>query len=285
MTAATTDSLLLAALLLGILLLVVPTVTRRLCRRLGLIKPNFRGDSIPSSVGLTYLLTAAPVYGLLLLSPVLRRDAALYLMVVVSFGALGLADDLWGSRAVGGFRGHLRSLFALRPTTGAWKLVGGGMVALIASAALHAPLAPHFAVLFPLVCDALLIALGANALNLLDLRPGRAQFGFALLFFFPLLTVCVNQDGRISLLLVVALAAAREWRADSRAQAMMGDTGSNLLGAAAGLTAALILPVWGRLLLLVLLIALNLAAERVSLSRVIAGNVWLNSLDRRLGVR
>jgi UDP-N-acetylmuramyl pentapeptide phosphotransferase/UDP-N-acetylglucosamine-1-phosphate transferase len=276
---------LLASLLLASLLLVVPIVTRRLCRRWGLIKPNFRGDSIPSSVGLTYLLTATPVYAVLLLSPALRRDAALYLLVIVAFGGLGLADDLWGSRAVGGFRGHLRSLFALRPTTGAWKLVGGGIVALVASAVLHAPLTRHFAVLLPLLADALLIALAANALNLLDLRPGRAQFGFALLFFIPLLIVCLTRDTRLALLLVIVLAAAREWRADSRALAMMGDTGSNLLGAAAGLTAAVFLPLWGRLILLLLLIALNVAAERVSLSRVIAGNPWLNALDRRLGVR
>lgn len=274
-----------AAVLLGVLLVAAPKVARLLCRRWGLVKPNFRGDPIPASVGLTYLLIAAPVCAVLLLLPVLRRDAALYLLVIAVFGGLGLADDLWGSRTVGGFRGHLRSLFALRPTTGAFKLVGGGIVALLASAILHAPLTLHAAVLFPLVVDALVIALAANALNLLDLRPGRAQFGFALLLLFPLLLACLTRDSRLPLLLVIALAAAREWRADSGAQAMMGDTGSNLLGAAAGLTAALLLPLWGRLLLLSLLIALNVAAERVSLSRVIASTVWLNSLDRRLGIR
>ncbi len=275
----------LAAALLGVLLALAPPVARRLCRRWGLVKPNFRGDSIPASVGLTYLLVAAPVCAVFLLSPPLRRDAALFLLVIVVFGGLGLADDVWGSRAVGGFRGHLRSLFALRPTTGACKLVVGGITALLASAILHVPLAADAAVLLPFVADALVIALAANALNLLDLRPGRAQFGFALLLLFPLLLACVTRDSRLPLLACLTLAAAREWRADSGAQAMMGDTGSNLLGAAAGLTAVLILPLWGRLLLLVLLLALNIAAERVSLSRVIAGNVWLNSLDRRLGVR
>lgn len=274
-----------AALLLAALLFVAPGIARRLCRRWGLVKPNFRGDSIPASVGLTYLLCALPVFAVLLLIPTRHREAVLYLLVTGSFGTLGLVDDLWGSRAVGGFRGHLRSLFAMRPTTGALKLVGGGFAALLAAALLHAPLALDYRVLLPLIADALLIALAANALNLLDLRPGRAQFGFALLMSAPLLLACLALDKRIVLPLVVVLAAVREWRADSRAQAMMGDTGSNLLGAGAGLTAALFLPLWGRLLLLFLLAALNIAAERVSLSRVIAGNVWLNSLDRRLGVR
>ena len=277
--------LFVAVLLFGGLLVGAPVIARRLCRHWGLIKPNFRGDSIPSSVGLTYLLIAVPVYALLLLSPALRLTAALYLLVIVSFGVLGLADDLWGSRAVGGFRGHLRSLFALRPTTGALKLVGGGIVALVASAILHAPLALHYDVLLPLLADALLIALAANALNLLDLRPGRAQFGFVLLVFSPLIAACLTRSPYLLLLLIVAGAAAREWRADSRALAMMGDTGSNLLGAVAGLTAAAALPLGGRLVLLFLILALNVAAERVSLSRVIAKNVWLNSLDRRLGVR
>ncbi len=274
-----------ALLLLGVLLLAVPGLTRRLCRRWGLVKANFRGDIIPSSAGITYLLIAAPVYALLLVSPVLRRDAVLYLMVTVSFGCLGLADDLWGSRAVGGFRGHLRSLFALRPTTGAWKLVGGGLVALAASAIVHTPLTPDPVVLLPFIADALLIALAANALNLLDLRPGRAQFGFALLYFFPLLLAFLSRDDRVLLFLVAAFAAAREWRADSRAQAMMGDTGSNLLGAAAGLTAVLLLPFWGRLLLLFLLLAINVVSERVSLSGLISQKAWLDRLDRQLGVR
>jgi UDP-GlcNAc:undecaprenyl-phosphate GlcNAc-1-phosphate transferase len=271
--------------LLVVLLLLVPRITRRLCLRWGLVKPNFRGDSIPSSVGLTYLLIAAPAYTFLLLSPAVRREAALYLLVIISFGLLGLADDLWGSRAVGGFRGHLRSLFALHPTTGAVKLVGGGIAALTASALLHTPITFQYRVLLPLFTDALLIALAANALNLLDLRPGRAQFGFVLLFAVPLLMAYLTQDERLLLLLILVFVVAREWHADSHALAMMGDTGSNLLGAAAGLTAALLLPFWGRLVLLLLLLALNIAAERVSLSRVIAGNVWLNSLDRRLGVR
>ena len=280
-----TVTAIIAVLLLVALLCAAPQMARRLCRRWELVKPNFRGDSIPASVGLTYLLCAVPVFAVLLLTPTLCREAGLYLLVITSFGLLGLADDRWGSRAVGGFRGHLRLLFALRPTTGAVKLVGGGLTALVASALLHAPLALDLRILLPLLADALLIALAANALNLLDLRPGRAQFGFVLLISAPLLLACVWRDTRTVLPLLLVAAAVREWRADAGAQSMMGDTGSNLMGAGAGLTAALFLPLWGRLLLLVLLAALNIAAERVSLSRVIAANVWLNSLDQRLGVR
>jgi UDP-N-acetylmuramyl pentapeptide phosphotransferase/UDP-N-acetylglucosamine-1-phosphate transferase len=72
---------------------------------------------------------------------------------------------------------------------------------------------------------------------------------------------------------------------DARGKAMMGDVGSNLLGAGAGLAAVIELPVWGRIVLFALLAALNLAAERVSLSAVIERSPILRALDRRLGVR
>src|SRR5260370_41161378 len=47
---------------------------------------------------------------------------------LVVFGLVGLADDLWGDRSIGGFRGHLRQLVEHgRVTTGLVKLaVGGG---------------------------------------------------------------------------------------------------------------------------------------------------------------
>ncbi|MBC8102257.1 MAG: hypothetical protein H7Z41_06695 [Cytophagales bacterium] len=271
--------------LVSVLLAFAPTISRALCRSGGLVRPNFRGNLIPASTGLTFLLILMPVYAALLFWPLFRRDAALYLLVVTSFGLLGLADDRWGSRTVGGFRGHLRSLLTPHPTTGALKLVGGGGVALIASAVVHAPVSRSLVVLLLFFADALLIALCANALNLLDLRPGRAQFGFALLLLPSLLTAFLHQEPQGILPFGAGIAALREWRADSRADTMMGDTGSNLLGAAAGLSAVLFLPLGGRLLLLVLVIALNTASERFSLTRLIAESPVLNSLDRLLGAR
>ena len=43
---------------------------------------------------------------------------------------------------------------------------------------------------------------------------------------------------------------------------MMGDAGSNLLGAVAGLAAVVAMPLWGRALLLLILLALNAAADK-----------------------
>jgi UDP-N-acetylmuramyl pentapeptide phosphotransferase/UDP-N-acetylglucosamine-1-phosphate transferase len=282
-----------------LLLAVAPLVARMLCRAFGLLKPNFRGEKIPAAAGLTFLVVSGVVYGALLGNGTALGSfyTPAFLMVTLGFGLLGLIDDLWGSRSVGGFKGHLKALFSGRPTTGAIKLIGGGFVALAASYVLHRT------DVAPLLCDAALIALAANALNLLDVRPGRALFGFTLLALPALLdTLLAVRHARFTaptplpddllwqtppgvLIGPVVCAAAVEWLPDVRAKAMMGDTGSNLLGAAAGLAAAVSLPLWGRLALLALLVGLNLLAERVSLSALIERTPWLRALDRRLGAR
>jgi UDP-N-acetylmuramyl pentapeptide phosphotransferase/UDP-N-acetylglucosamine-1-phosphate transferase len=246
---------------------LVPPLVRVLCRRLKLIRRNFQGHQIPAAVGLTPLLLWILALALTGVTTISCGAAG--------FGILGLVDDLWGSRAVGGFRGHIGALLRGKPTTGSLKLVGGGLLALW-MAGTQDRAAVWVAV------DALLIALAANALNLLDLRPGRALAGFGLLSLPTLLT------GRPDAALFLApalLGAVIEYPADRRGRAMLGDTGSNLLGAAAGAAAVLALPPLGRLALLLVLFGLNLAAERVSLSAVIEGTPWLKAIDRRLGVR
>jgi UDP-GlcNAc:undecaprenyl-phosphate GlcNAc-1-phosphate transferase len=244
----------------AVLALLCPVFTRMLCPELKLIKPNFQKKDIPSAAGLSFLLPLACY-------------PALWPAIV--FGLLGLADDLWGSRTVGGFKGHLKSLLAGKPTTGALKLFGGGLVALTAAwlSFPHEPLR--------LIVAAGIVALGANTLNLLDLRPGRACFGFALF----LLPAALAAPLLFASLWPLAIVLAIEWCADSRAHAMLGDTGSNLLGALAGILAVQALPFTGQVILLTVLLALNLAAERTSLSGVIEKTPWLRALDRKLGVR
>ena len=278
-----------------LLLLLAPLLARWLCRALGRVRPNFRGDVIPASVGLTFLLVGGAVYAALATNrSAFAERAPVFLLVTLGFGLFGLIDDLWGTRAMGGFRGHLRSLLRGHPTTGGLKMIGGGLLAMLAAYFVHggdaavargAPssLLPH---LVGVLRDALVIALAANALNLLDVRPGRALFGFALLALPTFVIVALT--GSVSggaLLGAVALAVAIEAWPDARGRAMMGDTGSNLLGAVAGLAAVIELPVWARVVLLVLLAALNITAERVSLSQIIEKTSWLRALDRSLGVR
>ena len=61
---------------------------------------------------------------------------------------------------------------------------------------------------------------------------------------------------------------------------MMGDTGSNPLGATLGLAAVMVLPQTAKTILALVLVGLNLLAERISFSRVIEDNRLLDFLDR-----
>ena len=58
-------------------------------------------------------------------------SAAAYFLVTFSFGLLGLVDDLYGSRKVGGFSGHFGALRRGRLTTGAAKAIGGSVAGVL----------------------------------------------------------------------------------------------------------------------------------------------------------
>jgi len=60
---------------------------------------------------------------------------------------------------------------------------------------------------------------------------------------------------------------------------MLGDTGANILGISLGYYSTLFLSFSGKLMLLVLLILLNIAAERLSISALINNSRILSYLD------
>jgi hypothetical protein len=126
------------------------------------------------------------------------------------------------------------------------------------------------------VVDALLIALSANAVNLLDLRPGRALKGLGVLT----LTALIWQPAAIWLLGPLLSGVALLAALDCRAMAMMGDVGANSAGALVGLTLAAGAPPTVKLVLVALLALLHVVAERWSLTRLIAASRGLRWLDR-----
>ena len=118
---------------------------------------------------------------------------------VLPVAALGLADDLWSGEERG-FRAHLGA----GTTTGVLKLVGIPAFALWRTRSLS---------------GAILVALSANLLNQLDTKPGRALKAY-LAASIPL---------HAPKAMAVLLAAY-----DLREMAMLGDSGSNTLGAVLG---------------------------------------------------
>jgi hypothetical protein len=244
------------------------------------------------------------------------------LLLVAGAFAFGLVDDALGDAGSRGFRGHLGALRGGRLTTGALKLFGIGALAMVMGAgaifqaersALLVPMldqpgwaATAFAGAWALAT--LVIALSANFVNLTDLRPGRALKVYTLLAFLGVLAtgwhlwysgagawglMGVSRPGpgtaswalAGALLLAVALLGpvAAVWRHDLGERAMLGDAGANAMGALAGYVLASNLPLWLLAVAAALLIALNLASERVSFSRVIEATPllrWIDGLGR-----
>ncbi|MER7074189.1 hypothetical protein [Terrabacter sp. NPDC000476] len=214
-------------------------------------------------------------------------------VVALAAGALGALDDLAGGVADKGLKGHLGALARGEVTTGALKVVGLGLTGLAgaalvdarttrtvrtASTARTAPIArttPGARTTGPRSLAATLVggavvAGAANAINLFDLRPGRA-LKVTVAAALPLVSATPAAAVVGSSLGVV--------RDDLVASAMLGDTGANAAGALLGLALVERTGLAGRAVALTGLVALTLASERVSFTRVIESHPTLRRLD------
>jgi hypothetical protein len=162
---------------------------------------------------------------------------------------VGLVDDLW-SGPERGFRAHLRG----GATTGTLKLVAVPLWGLARTRS---------------VSGAITVGLAANVLNQLDTRPGRA------LKAFLLGSLLLRGRPRKSLVLAVLIAPY-----DLREMTMLGDSGSNTLGAVLGFESVRQLTSRGRMGVIAGLGALMVLGECTSLGRLIETTPGLRELDR-----
>ncbi|HEU5141968.1 MAG TPA: hypothetical protein VFU04_02305 [Solirubrobacterales bacterium] len=267
----------------AVAVLVVPAGVRGL-RDAGLLRENYRGVRVAFPLG-AVLATAALVAlaplaflddrgDIDLLDPELRRWMP-YLLGVAFLGFLD--DSLGGGEAAAaprGWRGHARALREGRLSTGAIKAIGALALAayVVSGRGLES---------WRYLADVALLILATNAFNLLDLRPGRAEKGLALLG----LGLCLGAWTVAPLELLGVFAgpiAVGAWFT-LRERAMLGDTGSNLIGAVAGVWLLATLGGDGRLIALFAVAALTVYGELRSISATI-GSVpplrWLDSLGR-----
>jgi hypothetical protein len=161
---------------------------------------------------------------------------------------VGLADDLW-SGPERGFRAHLRA----RRTTGVLKLVAIPAIGLLATRR---------------ISGAVLVGLAANVLNQLDTKPGRALKAF-LVAAVALRGPALGYAGRAVLLLPY----------DLREMAMLGDAGSNALGALLGLSSVDRFTGRGRGAAIAGLAGLTVLAEYRSVGELIERTPLLRDLD------
>jgi UDP-GlcNAc:undecaprenyl-phosphate/decaprenyl-phosphate GlcNAc-1-phosphate transferase len=131
------------------------------------------------------------------------------------------------------------------------------------------------------VADVALLLLATNLFNLLDLRPGRAEKGLALLAA----GLCLGAWTFAPLELLGIFAGpvlVGAWLTLGE-RAMLGDTGSNLIGAIAGVWLLTVLGGDGRLVALAVVLALTIYGELRSISATIDSVPplrWLDSLGR-----
>lgn len=253
------------------------------------MRDNYAGRAVPTAVGLVLPLGVALVEAGRAVAGAagigaqhsLGPGRASVLVAALGLGLVGTLDDLAGTSDVRGFRGHVRALAAGRLSTGGVKLLGGAGVAVVAVAVAEGATAgaPR------LLADAALVALGANLANLLDRRPGRAiKSGLVAMAALALLSAAAPE---LSGAMVVAGGAAALLLDDLRERLMLGDAGANVLGGVIALGVVVACAPGTRNLVLAAVVALNVASEAVSFTRVIEAVPPLRALDRagRRGLR
>ena len=270
-------------LAIAVAALIVPAGARGL-RDAGLVRENYRGARLAFPLG-AVLATAALVAlaplaflddraDLHLLDPELRR----WMPYLLGVAFLGFLDDSLGRGGAAGtprgWRGHWRALREGRLSTGAIKAVGA--LALAAYVVSGRGLED-----WRYLADVALLILATNLFNLLDLRPGRAEKALALLGTGLCLGAWTAAPLELlGIFLGPVLVGARLTLGE---RAMLGDTGSNLIGAIAGVWLLTVLGAEARLVALAAVAALTVYGELRSISAAIEKFRplrWLDSLGR-----
>ena len=272
--------------------LVVP-VCRSLVE-LGLTQKNYRGQPVAFPAGIAIVLAAfLSLVPLSLIqefsdSTVFRPGVETALIYVVGVAFLGLLDDLIGSGVLArgrpldeegvpaptplprGWRGHARAILSGRLSTGVLKALGSLGLALFVLRD-SGRTKPEY------LLAVALVVLTTNLFNLLDLRPGRSAK--ALVLLGTLLTVAstdVNPLWALGLFVgpIVALLPL-----DLRERGMLGDTGSNAIGAVAGLWLVLTLSTTAQAIALGIVLLITVYGEFRSISALIDRTPGLRHLD------
>lgn len=245
-----------------------------------MLENNFAGERIPFAGGaFLWLMCLLFAVGTSILERI-GGSLPFAAPVSLSFFALtvgivfvaGLIDDAFGSAEVKGLHGHVRMWMKSGViTTGLVKaaLTGGGAlwtVVVYGNGWISGGI------------GFLLLTLTANAVNLLDVRPGRALKGSFLLIALLLMLGA----GAKTAAYLFPLLAGMLWflPEDLRGRAMLGDAGSNVIGFVIGFCALLALPLSVQAVMAALLVLMHLFTEKHSLSTIIEKKAAIRWLDR-----
>lgn len=253
----------------AVALVVVPAGFRGLVEA-GFTRPNHRGVELAFPLGVllvvSSILALAPLAvlddraGLDLLDPELQR----WVVYLLGIALLGILDDALGlgssEGSPRGWRGHLRAVASGRLSTGAIKAAG--------AVALAAYVVSGTGNEWPMyLVDVALLVLTTNLFNLIDLKGGRVEKLLALVFA----GLCLGSWSLVPIevlgvFLAPFLVGARYTLGE---RAMLGDTGSNLAGAIAGVGLLITLGDTAQVIALAVVLGLTVFGEFRSISAVI----------------
>ncbi|MBJ7457848.1 MAG: hypothetical protein JHD02_01540 [Thermoleophilaceae bacterium] len=266
-------------------LLGAPVLLRGL-QEAGFVRTNYAGREVPVPSGILIPLAAfvalgvsAPLDRLLddeILGGVGLAGVMIYIIGVCLLGAI---DDLLGTPVIEGglgrqdprgVRGHARATFSGGFSTGAVKAVGSlGLAAFAMGLIVPGDLEYLLAIA--------LVVVTTNLFNLLDLRPGRALK----VFFVVAAGLCIGawtlEPIWITGVFLGSLPVLLYY--DLGEQGMLGDTGSNAIGAIAGVWMVLTLSTTAQLIALAIVVLITLYGEFRSISQLIDRTPMLRFID------
>jgi hypothetical protein len=257
----------------------------------GLVRQNYRGAALPFPIGV--LIPVAALIALVPLALVQELagaeifEPAAYPAVtyVIGVSLLGLLDDFAGSGAFGGqaagrrsqaadpprgWRGHFGAILGGGFSTGAVKAAGSlGLAAFVLSG--QGLSAGEY------LLGVGVLVLATNLFNLLDLRPGRSAKAL-LLLGLGLTVGSLDVDGlwTVGLFLGPVLVLLP---LDLRERGMLGDSGSNAIGAVAGVWLIATLDTTGQAIALAAMAVITAYGEFRSISKLIDRTPGLRHLD------
>jgi UDP-N-acetylmuramyl pentapeptide phosphotransferase/UDP-N-acetylglucosamine-1-phosphate transferase len=252
----------------------------------GFVRRNYAGRDVPVPSGLLIPMAgfvalgiAAPLDRLFddtILSGPGLAGAIIYIVGVCLLGAI---DDLLGTPVIEGglgrkdprgLRGHAKATFSGGFSTGAVKAIGSLGLAAFA-VGLIVPGKWEYLLAIALV------VVTTNLFNLLDLRPGRALK----VFFVLIVGLAIGAWTLGPLWTMGAFIGSLPvlFYFDLTEQGMLGDTGSNVIGAIAGLWMVMVLSTTAQAIALAVVFLITLYGEFRSISGLIDRTPVLRFLD------
>jgi UDP-N-acetylmuramyl pentapeptide phosphotransferase/UDP-N-acetylglucosamine-1-phosphate transferase len=261
------------ALALLTALAIAPALQRGLAEG-GHVRENYRGAMLACPFGLLILAAAFLALAPVSLAGRFIDDEFLTVSVaavglVAGVGVLGLADDVFTGESRG-WRGHGAAVLSGGFSTGALKAAGTAGLALF-----YAAVTQQGDGRFLLA--AVVIVLATNFFNLLDLRPGRSVKAFVLLGAGLTLGAWDAMPLKFLGLFAGPILVAGVY--DVRERAMLGDTGSNVVGAVAGAWLVALLSTTGLAVAAGLLLAVTAYGEFRSISAFVERTPGFRHLD------